>query len=293
MNKYKILIDATSDLPKHLLESSDVEIIPIEFNVDGKRYLRFSDDRELSSFNLNSKLLENKEFKTSYIPASLYVDTAAKFLKDEYDILIVTTSSHLSACYMSAMIAKRALEKQFTKRNILVLDSLGCSTKISAIVQQLITNKNNDMSIEKNFNIVSSTIENIDTIAYCEMPNFLETNDRFKLKMGFFDKIVASKLILTFDENQKISIYRKIKNRTDASNVLFSYIKNNISDSETEVYITHGGCQMDAINLANRIKSEINKNLNINIDTMSLIVNCYLGPLSLCVSFKKKGKENG
>lgn len=47
MNDYLIVTDSTSDLTPELVETLDITLIPMEFQVDEKSYYNYPDGREI------------------------------------------------------------------------------------------------------------------------------------------------------------------------------------------------------------------------------------------------------
>ena len=49
MNKYVIITDSTSDLPQNIVEDMDINVIPMAFEIAGKSYMDYPDERELDT----------------------------------------------------------------------------------------------------------------------------------------------------------------------------------------------------------------------------------------------------
>ena len=78
--------------------------------------------------------------KTSQVNAEEFEEYFEPFLKAGKDILHVTLSSGLSGVINSAMIAKESLEERYPDRRILIVDSLGASSRYGLSLYAHITN---------------------------------------------------------------------------------------------------------------------------------------------------------
>ena len=63
MNDYVILTDSTSDLPDEIVKEFGIEVLPMEFSIDGKSYV----DGEMSADEFYEKIKNKLSASTSQI----------------------------------------------------------------------------------------------------------------------------------------------------------------------------------------------------------------------------------
>lgn len=302
MKQFKIYTDSTCDLNKTYLTQNKITILPIEIELDGKRYLTYPDNRELPISLLNKKLLENKKYKTSPIFPSNYINQITKDIQNNYDILIVTPSKHISATYISALATKDALTKQYPSTKILVLDSYAVSSSLNTTIKQIITiQQTKNLDIKQTYDYITNNKPKLKQYFIITNPQYLKTNDRYNIKQltkpHFFPKLHLlsyNNTDNTNTNNKQIKIEATTTNKETLNLILFDKIQKDLdklinNNKKITISISHAMCEMDAINIANKIKSHYNKQIDIEINTMSLPVNLYLGPYSLSISYY--GKE--
>lgn len=135
--KYKILVDAGTDLPKSFIEDPSYKIIPVTLTVGDKV---FADG---VNFDQKEFLKAMKESETSPKSACPSPEDFMKEFNHEGDTYVVTVSSGLSGSYNSAVLAKNLYLEENPDKNIEVIDSRSASVgqaliamKIKELIQQ-------------------------------------------------------------------------------------------------------------------------------------------------------------
>lgn len=90
---YRLVFDACNDLSPHYDVQEGVEIVPLAYEIDGKRYLRYQDDRELSVDEFYKLGKDGKYGKTSQVPPSDFQAAARRYLKRGEDVFLMPFSS--------------------------------------------------------------------------------------------------------------------------------------------------------------------------------------------------------
>jgi fatty acid-binding protein DegV len=65
INDFIIFTDAASDLPTELIETHEIPVLPMDFEIDGKSYLHYPDGRELGYSRFYQMLRSGIMAKTS------------------------------------------------------------------------------------------------------------------------------------------------------------------------------------------------------------------------------------
>lgn len=116
----KILIDSASDIDAAEAAKLGVELLPMEVEIGGQKYL---DGVELTHRQFFEKLIESNELpKTSQINPYRFEEKFTELVGQGYDVVAVTISSKLSGTYSGA----RDAAKKFGGK-VFAVDSLNAS----------------------------------------------------------------------------------------------------------------------------------------------------------------------
>jgi len=119
MKEYKIIIGSSCEIPEQYKHDSRFELLPFRVEING---VPLRDTEEVNTKTLLERVAESKAFTNSACPApDAFLNSIASGKQKR--IYIITISSKLSRCYMSAMIAKKLYEENHSDKEIFVIDS--------------------------------------------------------------------------------------------------------------------------------------------------------------------------
>lgn len=124
MSQYKILTDATADISAALLEQIQVDMIPMEFDMDGEAYSFCAGEGYISTKEFYQELQKGKVARTSQINPTVYESYFETYLKQGLDVLYICFSSGLSGTIQGAMVCADQLLEKYPDRKIRCIDSL-------------------------------------------------------------------------------------------------------------------------------------------------------------------------
>lgn len=128
MDKIKLVIDSTCDLPKEIIEEYDIEVLPVLINFGEDSYL---DGVEIQLPEMLERIdRENVLPTTAQVIPTRFINCYKKYLDEGYKILSLHLSSHMSGTYQSACIAKEELESD----DIVVIDSMSVTMGYGIII---------------------------------------------------------------------------------------------------------------------------------------------------------------
>jgi DegV family protein with EDD domain len=130
MKKVKIITDSTCDLPFDILENRDIERVPLHIILGEESY---PDDQNLSSQDLfrfadSTGMLP----KSAAVNAFDFETVFRRWLDEDYDIVFIGISSHLSSTVQNARIAA----EQIGGSRISIVDSQSLSTGVGLQVME-------------------------------------------------------------------------------------------------------------------------------------------------------------
>lgn len=103
MEKIKIIVDSTSDLPEEIVKENEIEVLPLE--------IRFGEEtfRDRVDINLDSMLERIKNDpetfpKTACVSPGVIEESFEKWINEGYDIIFICMSSKMSATYNNALL---------------------------------------------------------------------------------------------------------------------------------------------------------------------------------------------
>lgn len=128
MDRIKIITDSTADLPTHLVEKNDIEVLPLLVNINGKSY------RDGIDINLRSLLdlmeLSDEFPTTSQVNPETFLESYKRYLDEGYKIISIHISSKMSGACQSAKIAKETLGSE----DIHIIDSQNVTSGLGLLV---------------------------------------------------------------------------------------------------------------------------------------------------------------
>lgn len=122
MRKIKIISDSTVDLSTGMLQSYEIDIVPLHILLGDEDYL---DDKSLTSTDLFRYADEKNTLpKSAAVNEFQFQEVFSKWIDRDYDIFFMGISSKLSSTMQNAINAA----KNFDKDRISIVDSLSLST---------------------------------------------------------------------------------------------------------------------------------------------------------------------
>ena len=121
MPKVGVVTDSIACLTREFTEQYDIEIIPINFYVDGRSYRDWVDITPSETYELFLK--DPDSFKTSAPSPDECLQAFRKVSQRAENILCITVSLGLSAVYNAALEAKELIKTEKPNLTIEILDS--------------------------------------------------------------------------------------------------------------------------------------------------------------------------
>lgn len=133
--KVKIIVDSGCDLTRQLLESLNVDIIPLNISFGAETFLDYVD---LTPEIMLDKLKTMKENpKTSAPGIAFFKDKYLKYINEGFDLCVFCLSSAASSTYDVACMAKKEVEKemQLGSESINIIDTRNFTMGYGIIVR--------------------------------------------------------------------------------------------------------------------------------------------------------------
>lgn len=284
---YRLVSDATLDLPMDLVEKYNIMVVPMAFTLDGEEILHYPDERNMSIENFYGALKEGKTSVTSQINPTTYVDLFTPVLEAGEDILYVAFTSGLSGTYQSAVLAKGMLEDEFPERKIYVIDSLCASAGLGFFMYLVGQKKEAGVTIDE---LQEWVITKRKSVAH-----WFTVDDLFHLQRGgrlsFAEAMLGSALkikpIISVDEEGKLYVENKVRGNKKGEEYMIAKINDTMDDEEQTVFVAHGDCEERALALKEKIEANTHAK-KVCITKIGPIIGTHTGPGMLAVLFMEK-----
>lgn len=291
MAQYEIFTDATSDLPPEVIDSLGIKVIPMDFEIDGKIYSHYPDERELDIESFYNMAEEGAMITTTQITPVRFIEYFTPILKEGKDILYICFSSGLSGTYGSSEIAILNLKEDYPDRKIMSVDSLCASSGEGLLVYLAAKEKENGKTIEELYDWVEKNRLNI-----C---HWYKVDDLFHLKRGGRISSVAAtfgtalniKPLLNMDNNGKLQLVEKLRGTKTCEHHMVNKLKDNyLPDKYNTVIISHADCDPEAVLLEQMLKKEFEVDEIIH-SKIGPIIGAHSGKGTLLINFYGKQRE--
>lgn len=290
MGDYKILSDSTTDLPVEIIDTLDIDILPLQFLIDSKNYRDYPDGRDIDGKTFYRLLREGKNVTTVQVNVETFLTSFESYLCKGMDLLYLSFSSGLSGTFNSAMVAAKELSKKYPDRKIVVVDTLAASMGEGLLVYHAAMKKKQGLSIEE----VASWVESNKN----HLCHWFTVADLFHLKRGgrispataVVGTMLGIKPVLHVDNEGHLIPVHKVRGRKASLDSLCQQMKETCIRPESQmIFISHGDCENDARYLADQIKKEMGvKEIVLNL--IGPVIGAHSGPGTVALFFLGKEK---
>lgn len=257
MQQYEIYTDATCDLPQEIIDSVGIKVIPMDFEMNGKVYSHYPDERELDIKTFYKMSQEGIMSTTTQITPARFIQYFTPSLEEGKDILYICFSSALSGTYGSSKVAIQNLKEIYPDRNIISVDSLCASSGEGLLVYLAAQEKQNGKSLEELYKWVEENRLNI-----C---HWYKVDDLLHLKRGgrisgiaaTFGTALNIKPVLNMDNYGKLQFVEKVRGTKSCEHKLINKLKESqLPEKYDTIIISHADCEEEAIQLEKLLRKE-------------------------------------
>jgi DegV family protein with EDD domain len=285
MKSFVMATDSCADLPQKLVEEMGLKIIPLSVEIEGKSYFHYPDERELKVSEFYRLLRDKKVATTSLANVGDFLSFFESFLKEGLDILYISFSSALSGTYQSSVVAKEELLKQYPERKIITIDSRSASMGQGLLVYHAWQESLKDKSIEdvaswaeknKLHHIHLFTVDDLGT---------LRRGGRLSDVSAILGTILRVKPILHVTDEGKLVPLRKARGRSFSLDQMVDLMEGNIiNPKEQTIFISHGDCLEEAMEVGEKIKDKYGVN-DILYNDVGPVIGAHSGPGTIAIFF--------
>lgn len=231
MDKIKIITDSTADLPKHIVDKYDIEILPLCVSFEGKTYL---DGVDINLHELLEKMDNSEVFPTTaQVNPQRFVEAYRRYLNEGYTIVSLHLSSKMSGTYQSACIARDMLESD----SIHIIDSQNVTIGLGLLVIKAAKLKEAGFKSNEIYEEIKKTVPHVKSAFAFDSLDNLVKGGRLSKTAGMIGSILGIKPILGI-VNGEMAVIDRVRGSKKAIRYILDYIdENGVNNKETSALL--------------------------------------------------------
>lgn len=271
--KIAIMTDSTSDIPKHIIEEYDIQVVPLRIVYQDNEY---RDDVDIKADEVYRRLSE--EVPSTSLPAAGDVLGLWERLKDEgfTHVLAIHISSGLSG---TGQLIEN-LANQVDGLVIKVIDSKNISMGLGYTVIEAARKLAQNASFDTLCTHVQETLTKMRVYFVLETLEYLTKGGRIGKVAGTLGQMLNLKPIITVNEEGVYTTHAKVRGRKKSVDRLFETIKGHLAKPMNNVAVCHGSALEEAQALIERVKSHGNVG-EVLLSHVSPVIGVHTGPGTL------------
>ena len=286
---YTILTDSSCDLSREFLKELGVEVVSLEFLIDGVSYL----DGEPGSptpKELYDAIRAGKHTSTSQIPQERYLRVMEK-LAEKGDIVYLSFTAGLSGSYEQSVLAGKKISRRFPDRTIHIIDTKAGSRGQGLLVWHAAQKRDEGLSADELKDWVLLNRHRYCHIVTVDDLHQLRKGGRISATTEFIGSILDIKPMIYLNLEGKLIPTGKQRGRKRALNQLVAWAKEDIENpTEQTIMMCHGDCPEDAEYVRRRLIDEVGVK-DVLLDYCGAVIGSHTGPGVLAVFFLGKNRK--
>ena len=285
MPEYVIFTDATVDLTDAFVQREKIEILPMEYAMDGVTHTYCRDWTDAQYTEFYNQLRAGKVATTSQITPFVYASAFEPVLQTGRDVLYICFSSGLSGTIESARLVAADLMEKYPGRKVNIVDSLGATFGEGLAVITAAQKRAEGADIDACAQWVEDNLQHNCHWFTVDDLMFLKRGGRISATTAIVGSALQIKPVMHMDSEGHLIPVEKVRGRKLSLKGIANRMKETaIRPEEQEVYIGHGDSREDAEALASRIR-EIMPVKDIYIAPLSPIIGSHSGPGTIALFF--------
>ena len=285
MSDYVILTESSSDISLKIAADNDIQVMPMDFILEGKSYAHYADSREMDVKAFYQKLRDGAVVTTAAENVEDYMTWVKPLLEQGKDVLLVVFSSGLSSTFSTANVALADLREQYPDRKILAVDSLCASAGEALLAYYAAQNRAKGMSIEENAQWLEGNKLHLAHWFTVDDLMFLKRGGRVSSATALVGTMLSIKPVLHVDDEGHLINVGKARGRKASMKALADKAAETGTDLSSQVvFISHGDCLEDAQWLAQEVRDRFHP-VDVVISDIGPVIGAHSGPGTLALYF--------
>lgn len=249
--KYKIVADSSTDINEEMKERMNIQLAPLTLEVDGVRYI---DDESFDVPAYLEKVSKSPNMPKSSCPSP--EDYLKAYRGEEEAVFVITLSAELSGSYSTAVLAKKLLEEEDSKKKIYVFNSRSATSGQVAIALKIQECIEANLEFEEIIDIVEAYIAEMVTIFVLEKIDHLQKAGRMSKTKATLVNVLNIKLVLKSNDLGEILLHSQARGTKKALDKMIESIPDVGTVSKTKkLVISHCEDEQRAIMVKEKIEA--------------------------------------
>ena len=280
---FSVVTDTSANLPAAWLRQHDVRAIPFSYFFDGEEHTCPGPD-EFEGDSFYQMLADGGEVKTTLINAQQYADFFRPDLEAGNDVLYVGMSSGISSSMNMATMAASELMEEFPERKVVIFDARTASLGEGIYVRAAVRRRDEGLSLAETTARLIALRPRVCSYLTVGDLMFLRRGGRVSNVAAVIGTVLGVKPLL-HEDGAKIVAYGKTRGRKKALRALADEVIGRIEDDPDQcLSIAHGGCEPDAVAVADMIR-EAKPGIPIEMEIYEPVTGSYVGPGTVALFF--------
>ena len=227
-----IVTDSIADIDQNYLKDNNVQVIPLNVNVEGTTYF--------DKITLNNKILFNLienslEYPTTATPTIKYInDLFSKLLLNYKNILVIAVSSNLSATFN---VIKKEIDQLVAKgKNIRLVDTLTNSVAQGLLVKRAVELLKEGKNIDEIESILNVEKEKSEILVCLETFKYAMMSGRLPKAVGKIGMFFGIRPIMSIDEKGKGAAFGFALSQKGITKKIVKHVKKDLETKGIERY---------------------------------------------------------
>lgn len=285
---YIFITDASCDLTSEQVNEIGVDVLPMEFEMEGKSYLHYPDARMMSLDEFYSKLKSGVTSKTTQININGFITAFEKYLKAGIDVIYTGISTGLSGTFNTCLIAVNELQEKYPDRRIIAIDSRCDSAGLGFLVYLAGKKYKEGCSIDELAEYIETTRDRICHWFVVEDLDQLKRGGRISSVTATFGKALQIKPLIGVDEVGHLYNAAKVRGKSNVIPTLIKHLESEGEDTKNNiVFVAHADNKEGAEELKKKVKGMCKE---VQICDIGPVIGTHVGSGMLAILYL--GKRN-
>jgi DegV family protein with EDD domain len=284
---YDIITDSSANLPDSFIEQYCLQVLSLEFIVDGVSYRGYTEGEITDNKQFYAMMREGKVVKTSLVSLKDAETVLRTCFDAGNDVLYIGFDSALSGTYEAVSTHMKAVQAQeYPERRLRCVDSLAAALGQGLLVVEAAKKKLEGMELDELADWVAANRLNFAHWFTVEDLNYLQRGGRLSKGAAFAATLLNIKPVLHVDEEGRLVPVEKVRGRKKSIQALFERYAATAREPRAElpVYISHGDCLDDAMQLVELISSAYGAT-DVVLNYLDPVIGAHAGPGTVALFF--------
>ncbi|WP_242220508.1 DegV family protein [Bacillus cereus group sp. BfR-BA-01380] len=278
----KIITDSATDLPKELLHTYDIEVIPIR--VYDEQENEFFDGVTLDPIDLLRNMKEGKVYRTSLPSLEKIQEVFTTYAKQDVTCIYLAFSSELSGTYQSSVLVKEEVKETYPNFSLDIIDTRCVSIGQGLVVVEAAKMAQGGATKEEILNRIAFMTKHMEHIFTVADLQYLVRGGRLSKVAGFIGGLLNIKPILNVEDGKLIPL-EKIRGRKKVFQRIVDIMETRGKNLENQtIGISHGD-DLESVNILTEMITEKFGCKVFVVNSIGAAVGAHAGPGTLAIFF--------